>query len=76
MTTLMVSQTIFYIVASLAIVVVAILLGVMIYYLICILRNTRDISEDVTHTYKRTKRGIESIINKVMRKNKNHGEEK
>jgi len=63
METLLISQTIFYIVASLAMLTVGVLLVVVIYYLICILRDTKNISDDVVHTYNRTKRGIKKIIN-------------
>ncbi|HCY17895.1 MAG: hypothetical protein UR62_C0012G0017 [Candidatus Nomurabacteria bacterium GW2011_GWF2_35_12] len=63
MSTLIISQTIFYIVSSIAIIVVAVLLAIVIYYLICILRNTRNISDDITHTYHKTKKNIKKIIN-------------
>ncbi|MFA5936308.1 MAG: hypothetical protein WC822_00310 [Candidatus Paceibacterota bacterium] len=63
METLLISQTIFYIVASLAMLTVGVLLVIVIYYLICILRDTKNISDDVVHTYNRTKRGIKKIIN-------------
>ena len=59
---LVMSQTIFYLVSSVAIIVVGVLLVIMIYYLICILRDTRNISDDITHTYHKTKRSIKKII--------------
>lgn len=65
---LIVSQTIFYIVSSLAIIVVGALLVIVIYYLICILRNTRDISDDITHSYNKTKRSIKKIISSFSNK--------
>jgi hypothetical protein len=49
-----------------------VLLVIMIYYLICILRNTRNISDDITHTYHKTKRNIKKIIN-LFNNKKQHG---
>jgi len=63
MDTLTIVQTIFYLVSSIAIIVVGALLVIVIYYLICILRNTRNISDDIAHTYHKTKRNIKKIIN-------------
>ena len=68
MTTLIVSQTIFYIVSSVTIIVIGVFLGVMIYYIICILRNTSDLSKDVIHTYNRAKRGINKVISSFSKK--------
>lgn len=68
-------QTIFYAVSSIAIIVVGVLLAIMIYYLICILRNTRNISDDITHTYHKTKRSIKKIINSLT-KSKNYDKDK
>ena len=68
MTTLTVIQTIFYAVSSIAIIVVGVLLVIVIYYLICILRNTRNISDDITHTYHKTKGKIKKIINSFNNK--------
>ena len=64
---LVISQTIFYIVSSVAIIVVGVLLVIMIYYLICILRNTRNISEDLTYTYHKTKGKIKKIISSLTK---------
>ena len=68
MSTLLISQTVFYIVSSLAIIVIAVLLSIVIYYFICILRNTRNISDDVTRTYTRTKKNIKKIISSITPK--------
>ncbi len=73
--TLIISQTVFYIIASLAIVIVAVLLVVVIYYLICILRNTRSISDDISETYNKTKKNIHNIINSLKGNKKNYGKE-
>ena len=68
MNTLVISQTVFYIVSSLAIIVVGVLLAIVIYYLICILRNTRNISDDITETYTKTKKNIKNIISSLSPK--------
>jgi len=65
---LIISQTIFYIVSSVAIIVVGVLLVIVMYYLICILRNTRNISNDVNETYYKIKRNIKKIINSFSSK--------
>jgi predicted PurR-regulated permease PerM len=70
MNTLIVSQTIFYIVSSLVIIVIGVLLVILIYYLICILRNTRNITDDVSQTYHKTKRNIKKIINSFSKNKK------
>lgn len=63
---LIISQTIFYLVSSVAILVVGVLLVIMIYYLICILRDTRNITDDINHTYHKTKKSIKKIINSII----------
>ena len=70
MSTLIISQTIFYIVSSIAIIVVAVLLAIVIYYLICILRNTRDISDDISQTYNKTRKSIKKIVDLFGKKKK------
>lgn len=65
---LIISQTIFYIVSSIAMIVVGVMLVIMVYYLICILRNTKNISDDIAHTYNKTKRNIKKIINSLTKK--------
>ena len=62
MNTLMVSQTIFYIISSVAILALGILLSFAAYHLVRILKDTRDISNDLSHAYKRTKKKIISLI--------------
>jgi len=57
-----ISQTIFYLVSSIAILVVGVLLVIVMYYLICILRDTRSISDDIAHTYVKIKKNIKKII--------------
>ncbi len=76
MSTLIISQTVFYIVSSLAIAVVAVLLGVVIYYLVGILRNARNLSEDISQTYLKTKRSVKKIINLVINKNRTNDEKR
>jgi len=68
MSTLIISQTIFYIVSSLVIIVVGVLLVILIYYLICILRNTRNISDDISQTYHKMKRNVKKIISSFSNK--------
>ncbi|PIP68729.1 hypothetical protein CO033_02895 [Candidatus Nomurabacteria bacterium CG_4_9_14_0_2_um_filter_32_10] len=65
---LIVSQTIFYIVSSVAILVVGVSLVIVMYYLICILRDTRNISSDINETYKKVKRNIKKIISLFSKK--------
>lgn len=65
---LLVSQTVFYIVSSLAIIVVGVLIVIMIYYLIAILRNTKNITDDINHTYNKTKKSVKNIINSFNKK--------
>lgn len=60
---LLISQTIFYLVASIAIIAVGVLSGIVLYYLIGILRDTHDISQDINQTYHKAKRNIKKIIN-------------
>lgn len=62
MNTLIISQTIFYIVSSLAIVVLAVLISFAVYQIIKILKNTRDISDDVGQIYHKTKTRIKKLI--------------
>jgi len=68
MDTLIVSQTIFYIVSSTAIIIVAVLLGIAIWQLIKILKSTRKVSEDLGATYNKAKRGVKKIISLVSDK--------
>jgi len=62
---LIISQTIFYLVASIAIIVVLVLIVIVMYYLICILKDTRNITDDIKQTYIKTKEHIKKIINKI-----------
>lgn len=62
MDALIISQTIFYLVSSIAILVVGVLLVIVMYYLICILRDTRNISDDISQTYNKFKKNIKKII--------------
>jgi len=66
MDTLIVSQSIFYIVSSVAIIVLGIFLGMAIYQLLRILKNTRYISDDISDTYTKTKRGIVKAISSIF----------
>ncbi len=65
MNTLIVSQIIFYFTASIAIIALGILLSYAIYQLIRILKNTRDVSEDISNTYAKTKRKIKKVISSI-----------
>ena len=71
---LAISQTIFYLVSSIVIIVVGVMLGILIYYLICIIKNTRNISDDVSHTYNKIKRNIIKIINSFSKSKKTYEE--
>ncbi len=62
LSTLMVSQTIFYIVSSVAIIALSILLFLTIYQVFRIVKNTRDVSDDLTKTYTRTKKRIKKVM--------------
>ena len=70
MNTLIVSQTIFYLASSIAIIVIRVLIVIVIYYLICILRNTRDISDDISQTYNKTRKSIKKIVDLFGKKKK------
>ena len=65
---LIISQTIFYLVSSLAIIVVGILIVMVMYYLICILKDTRNIIDDINQTYTKVKRSIKKIISSFSKK--------
>ena len=65
---LIISQTIFYLVSSVAIIAVGVLLVIVMYYLICILRDTRNITDDVSQTYNKVKKSIKKIINSLSSK--------
>ena len=65
---LIISQTIFYLVSSVAIIAVGVLLVIVMYYLICILRDTRNITDDVSQTYNKVKKSIKKIINSLTKK--------
>lgn len=67
MSTLIVSQTIFYIVSSIAILALGSFLLIAIYQLICILKNTRDVSEDITKIYTKTKRRVTKVISSLTK---------
>jgi uncharacterized protein YoxC len=67
---LIISQTIFYIVSSITIIVIGVMFAILIYYLICIFKDTRNITEDVTHTYNKIKKNIKKIISSFSSKNK------
>ncbi len=68
MSALLLSQTIFYIVSSVAILVIGVLLVVVIYYLISILRDTKNITDDVSYTYNKAKKKWKKIINSFNKK--------
>lgn len=62
MNALIISQTIFYIVGSITMIVIGVMLTIVIYYLICILKNTRNLSRDLKETYFKTKASVEKFI--------------
>lgn len=70
MNTLITVQTIFYSLASITMLAMGVLFGIAIYYLIGILRNTRNLSRDINQTYHKTKRTIKNIINSLTKKKK------
>jgi len=70
MDTLIIIQIIFYILASIAILAVGILLVIMLYYLIGILKNTRNLSDDINQTYVKIKKHIKKIINSLTNNKK------
>ena len=65
MDTLIVSQSIFYIVSSIAIIALGVFLSIAIYQLIRILKNTREVSEDVVAVYHKTKKKVKNVINLI-----------
>lgn len=65
---LIISQTIFYLVSSIAILAVGTLLVIVMYYLICILKDTRNITDDVSQTYHKIKKSIKKIISSITNK--------
>lgn len=73
MDTLAIIQTIFYLVSSIAIIVVGVMLGILIYYLICIFRDTKNIADDLNQTYHKAKKRVGKIISK-FNKNKHEKE--
>lgn len=38
------------------------MLGIVIYYLICILKDTKSITDDLSHTYHKAKNHVKKII--------------
>jgi len=68
MDTLTIIQSIFYLVSSIVVIVIGVLVGIVIYYLISILRNTRNISDDIIETYTKTKKSIKKITNLLSKK--------
>jgi hypothetical protein len=70
MNTLALSQTIFYFVSSFAVIIVGILLIITIYYLICILRDTRNIFDDFNWTYKNIKKIVKKFNSFLNKKKK------
>ncbi len=67
MDTLIASQTVFYIVSSLAIIAISILIVIVLYQLLGVIRNTRKVSEDVAETYTKAKKGFSKIINLIKK---------
>lgn len=68
MNTLVISQTIFYIISSVAMLAVGTLLVIVMYYFICILKDTRNITEDVNKTYSKFKKSFKKIISSIINK--------
>ncbi len=67
MSILEISQTIFYFISSLAVLVIGVLLVIIIYHMIAVVKNTRKLSDDLAHTYTRAKRGVKKIISKFSK---------
>ena len=67
MDTLIFSQTVFYIVSSLAIIVVGCLLAYAGYALARILRNVLNISDDVNKVYNDTKKRVKKMVSSVKK---------
>ncbi|MEX2052362.1 MAG: hypothetical protein WD991_01540 [Candidatus Paceibacterota bacterium] len=72
MDTLVVTQTLFYLIASLAMIVLGVLLGMVIYQLIRILKKTRQMSEDIGQTYDTAKKGVAKLLSSVFQKSKKY----
>ncbi|MDP3956767.1 MAG: hypothetical protein Q8P97_02115 [bacterium] len=63
MDALILAQTVFYIVFSVAIFTISILLGIVAYYLIGIARHLRKVSERIDDVSEDARQHIESIVN-------------
>lgn len=68
MNTLLISQTAFYIISSVAILAVGVALVIVLYYLICILRDTRNLSQDLKHVFHKTKNRLKKAITSISKK--------
>ncbi len=66
MDTLIVSQSIFYIVSSLVIVIIGVFLIMAMYQLFRILKNARLVSQDLNETYNKTKKQIMKMISSIF----------
>ena len=70
MDTLIIIQTVFYFLASIVMVAVGLLIIIILYYLVGIMRNTRNLSDDISKTFTKTKTHIKKIINSFSGNNK------
>lgn len=67
MQALILAQTLFYFVASLAIIVFAVLLGMAAYYLIQIARQVQNLSENLNQASDEIKENIQEIFDNLSR---------
>jgi hypothetical protein len=67
MDTLIVTQTIFYMVSSVAIITLSVLIGIAVFNLIKVLKSTRKVSEDISQTYTKAKKGFSKIISLIKK---------
>ena len=65
MNTLILSQTIFYISASLAIIILGILFAITTYHIICIARHLNKIANNIDEATDTMKENIKEIIEKL-----------
>ncbi len=65
MDALIASQTVFYIVSSVTMIVVGVLLVFAVYQIIRILKNILNISEDINKVYTTTKKKVKKMVSSV-----------
>ena len=65
MDALIASQTVFYIVSSVTMIVVGVLLVFAVYQVIRILKNILNISQDINKVYTTTKKKVKKMVSSV-----------